>query len=274
MFGDFKITKAIESVGDETGTKNSGVAATQQTAAAGGGKFELSDVTLGVFAEDQPTHRISLGGDTMHDRPLQVDQGWILPAGAAGICEFDQPLTFSTVSIPASLLEEVGYTRAANFEAKIGAHDPLLLQMIRTIEQFDKNTPQIYKETIHRAIAAHLSQILEPTGPDEIVLIGDKRLSQAIDYIHDNIGVNLSLEDLAAQATMSPYHFARAFRKATGFSPLQFVIKERLQFARVLLSTTKLTVADIAQRCGYEDVSRFRKQFKRQFSITPAQTRK
>ncbi|MEM6987853.1 MAG: AraC family transcriptional regulator [Pseudomonadota bacterium] len=226
-----------------------------------------------MFAEDQPTHRIAIGADRLQERPLLVDQGWILPAGAAGVCEFDAPLTFSSVAISGALLDEVGFHQSADFEPMIGALDPLLLEMVRTVSQFESSTSVLYRESLHRALAAHLVHQLEPRATEALVALGDKRLQRAIDYIHDNLGSNLSLQDMARQATLSPYHFARAFKQAIGLSPLQYVIKERLLWSRVLLSTTQLTVADIALRVGYDDLSRFRKHFKRQFGVTPAQAR-
>ena len=254
-------------------SESTAITATQLSADTGGGSFELGELTLGIFDNDQPSHRIAVGSDVRQDKPLLADQGWILPSGAQGVCEFDDPLSFVSVSVSSALLAEVGFASVTDFDPHIGAHDPLLLQMVRTVAQFDDHAPRIYRESLQRALAAHLSQLLEPTTIAQARLIDDKRLRQAVDYIHDNIGSDLSLEVLAAQATLSPFHFARAFKKAMGLSPLQFVITERLKLSRVLLDTTKLTVVDIALRVGYEDVSRFRKQFKRYFDVTPTQMR-
>jgi AraC family transcriptional regulator len=77
------------------------------------------------------------------------------------------------------------------------------------------------------------------------------------------------LEDLANAAGLSAFHFARAFRAATGQSPLQYVIALRMTRAQVLLRSSQLPVAEIAYRVGYEDVSRFGQHFKRHTGATP-----
>lgn len=69
---------------------------------------------------------------------------------------------------------------------------------------------------------------------------------------------------------MGTFHFARSFKAATGVSPLQYVIRTRLETTRALLKSTKLSIAEIAHRVGYEDVSRFGQHFRRQFGMTPA----
>ena len=131
----------------------------------------------------------------------------------------------------------------------------------------------------HKRIAAlggggerHAAQIVPPRL-EEATAIDDARLQRAVAYIHDTLGQDLSLAALAKEAAMSPFHFSRAFKRATGKSPLQFVLAERLAHARLLLRTTALPIAEIAHRTGYGDVSRFSKHFKRQFGATPGAIR-
>ncbi|MEM9127890.1 MAG: helix-turn-helix transcriptional regulator, partial [Pseudomonadota bacterium] len=89
-------------------------------------------------------------------------------------------------------------------------------------------------------------------------------------YIHDNLGADLSLSAMADLAAMSATHFSKAFKKEIGVSPLQYVIAQRLELASVLLRNSHLSVAEIAWRVGYQDVSRFGQHFKRKFQMTPA----
>ena len=73
---------------------------------------------------------------------------------------------------------------------------------------------------------------------------------------------------------MSRYHFARAFAKAVGSSPLQYVIGERMELAKARLKTLHAPVSEIALGVGYEDVSRFSRHFRRHVGVTPAAFRK
>ena len=234
---------------------------------AGGGAFQLEQLTIGVFLNDQPTHQLSLGSDKRVMHPLRAQEGWVLPQGAEGLCRFDQPLDVMMVGIDGRVLSEVGLSDPSNVAPLVGTFDPLLLQMALSAEALENGTT-LYRETMQRALAAHVAQVLEPV-PEALQSIGDQRLARAVAFIHDNLATDLRLEDMADQAAMSAYHFARAFKAETGSSPLQFVISARMDAAKVLLKTTKLPVAQIAHRVGYEDLSRFGRHFKTRVGATP-----
>ncbi len=94
-------------------------------------------------------------------------------------------------------------------------------------------------------------------------------MRRAIAYIHDNIGEDLTLAAMASEAAMSRFHFARAFTRAVGISPLQYAIRHRVELAKALLRTTDLPVHLVANRVGYDDASRFARHFARHAGMTP-----
>lgn len=234
---------------------------------AGGGAFQLDRLTIGVFLNDQPMHRLSLGGDKRVIQPLTARQGWVLPQGAEGVCRFDEPLDVLMIDVDAQVLAEVGLPDPGEIDPLIGALDPLLLQMALSVEELDQGTT-LYRETMQRALAAHLAQVVAPAAV-ALQGIDDQRLSRAISYIQDNLSEDLRLEDMAQIAAMSVFHFARAFKAETGKSPLQYVITARMEAAQVLLKTTQLPVSEIAHRVGYADLSRFGRHFKTRVGTTP-----
>ncbi|WP_419909899.1 helix-turn-helix domain-containing protein [Hoeflea sp.] len=237
---------------------------------AGGGEFKLQRLTIGIFRNDQPTHRFSLGSDKSENIPLKADQGWILPPGATGICTYDVPLDVMMVEVAPRVLSEVGMEDPETVAPVVGDIDPLTFELAMGAETFNKGGT-LYRETMHRALAVRLSNILETT--ENRLQIEDVRLRRVVDYIHDNLAEDLTLQSMADLAAMSGYHFSRAFKAATGKSPLQYVIAERIALAKVLLKTTSLTVSDICYRTGYNDVSRFGQHFKRATGTTPARFR-
>ncbi|CDZ68711.1 Transcriptional regulator [Neorhizobium galegae bv. orientalis] len=234
----------------------------------GGGRFAISRLALGLFLVDQARHRIAIGSDKRLHVPLKAGEGWILPAGATGICEYDEALSFLRLEVPENLLTDVGFEHS-DFRPVVGAFDPLLAQLAHQTVSIAGHASALYRETMQLALAAHLAQILAPTQP-RLVGIDDRRLHRALDYIHENLTANLSLQDMAAEAAMSRFHFVRAFTRALGRSPLQYVIHERMELAKLLLKTTRLPISSIAARVGYEDVSRFGQRFRRQTGTTPA----
>ena len=99
--------------------------------------------------------------------------------------------------------------------------------------------------------------------------LGKRQLRQAIEYIHGHLGDDLSLASVAAQSGLSLFHFARMFKRSTGLTPHQYILRARLEQARQLLMTTARPMADVAQRVGFYDQSHFTSHFKRVFGITP-----
>lgn len=97
----------------------------------------------------------------------------------------------------------------------------------------------------------------------------DARFQRAANYIEEHLAEDVSIETLAGLAAMSPFHFARSFKRACGESPHAYLVGRRIARARILLETTKLPVAEIAWRVGYSDTSRFTALFKRALSVTP-----
>jgi len=79
---------------------------------------------------------------------------------------------------------------------------------------------------------------------------------------------------LAAVARLSPYHFARQFKVATGLPPHQYVIARRVERAQQLLRAgTDLSLAEVAAHAGFSDQSQFSRHFKRLVGVTPRQFR-
>jgi AraC family transcriptional regulator len=78
---------------------------------------------------------------------------------------------------------------------------------------------------------------------------------------------------LAAVAHLSPYHFARQFRAATGLPPHQFVIARRVERAKQLLQGGDFTLAQVAARAGFSNQSVFTQHFKRLVGVTPGRFR-
>lgn len=247
------------------------VAATAHLAPGGGG-YELPALTVGVFLTDQPDHRLSVGSDKAEHRPLKRRQGWILPAGAQGLCTFDAPLDVATVSLPLPLLSDAGATLDPEAIAPVvGDLDPLLIEMVVQAGRFEE-AGTLYAQTMALALTAQTLKALEQSAPQDAPM-DDVRLKRAARYIKEHLADDLSLDGLAAVAAMSPSHFARAFKRATGLAPLQYVIAERLEWAMALLRTTRLSVAEVAYRTGYKDVPRFAQHFKRRFGCTPGAAR-
>ena len=97
-----------------------------------------------------------------------------------------------------------------------------------------------------------------------------RRLNRTFEFIEAHIDERLSIGTLAAIAAYSPFHFARSFRLATGWSPHQYVMARRLEHARsLLIDGDSSTVESIAQRCGFVNLSHFRRLMRTRLGFLP-----
>jgi AraC family transcriptional regulator len=96
------------------------------------------------------------------------------------------------------------------------------------------------------------------------------KLRAVVEYIEDHLEDSPTLEQMAAIAHLSVYHFARQFRRSTGLPPHQYVIARRVERAKEFLHG-ELSLAEVAAHAGFSDQSQFSHHFKRLVGVTPGQ---
>jgi AraC-like DNA-binding protein len=104
-------------------------------------------------------------------------------------------------------------------------------------------------------------------GENEMIL----RVKQ---HVRDHLAEEITLDDLAAAACLSRFHFVRRFRKVAGMSPMRFVREARLDSARSLLLTTSLPHREVARRVGFADQCQLARVFRRLAGYSPSHLRR
>lgn len=142
--------------------------------------------------------------------------------------------------------------------------------------QSDSVMGQLYVESLTQVLVIHL--LRHYSSFTQSITFEDRslshtRLQQAIEYIHTHLDQDLSLVEIAEVISISPTYFASLFKRATGISPHQYVIQQRVERAKVLLSKTDLAIADIALQVGFSNQSHLTQHFKRLTGVTPKQVR-
>lgn len=123
------------------------------------------------------------------------------------------------------------------------------------------------------AVSALLIGHAFPNKADAIPKLGDLRLARAIDYIETNIGTPLRLDDIAAVAGISSYHFTRAFKASTGLTVHNYVLLRRIRRAKNLLSTSSQPLVQVAFEAGFASQSHMTDVFRSRVGVTPARFR-
>ncbi|MBP1860329.1 helix-turn-helix transcriptional regulator [Rhizobium herbae] len=155
--------------------------------------------------------------------------------------------------------------------------DPTTLQvalsLVLAVEQKERSDPLLV-EHLGMALACCVVRLLGAAP----ALIGHRMTSEnlrrVIDHIENLLGrADLSVEELAGVAHMSPFHFSREFKKAAGMAPHRFILVRRIERARLYLADGKETLSSIAYATGFSSQAHFSSVFRRLMGVTPKEYR-
>jgi AraC family transcriptional regulator len=148
-------------------------------------------------------------------------------------------------------------------------HIALVLQAASDVQSA---TEQLYAEVLTNALAVHLlhryraCQHTVPEGPNGL---SPAKLQRTITYIQAHLEQELSLTTLAALVHLSPDHFARLFKQATGQTPHQYILVCRIARAKQLLTETDMPLSTVGLEVGCADQSYFTALFRKHVTMTP-----
>lgn len=100
------------------------------------------------------------------------------------------------------------------------------------------------------------------------------KLKLSMQYIHDHIYSDLSLELLASQASLSKSTFCRYFKQLTGLSPFTYIVQQRIRKSCEALLNSESKITEIATQCGFYNISYFNRAFLQYMKCTPSEYRK
>ena len=121
---------------------------------------------------------------------------------------------------------------------------------------------------LHRMLGLLL---LNDTSPAHA---GSDRIAEAIRYMNRHLFEELSVQEVAASVSLSSSHFSRQFKAKTGYSPYEYIILRRIDKAKYLLTSTPLSVKEIAYATGYNSEENFIHSFRSNVGIAPGLFRK
>lgn len=104
--------------------------------------------------------------------------------------------------------------------------------------------------------------------------LADWQVQRVTRYMADRLGEPVSLQELADLLGFSRFHFCKAFRRATGFTPYQWLVRLRMEQARRLLRETRLSITEVAFAVAYQTPSAFTHAFRACYGLTPSEFRR
>lgn len=135
---------------------------------------------------------------------------------------------------------------------------------------------RLYLDSLGIAIATSLVQRHSAAAPGSrgrVDRLSDRRLRQVLAHIEDNIGCDLSLGDLAGVAGLSLSHFKTVFRESVGVPVHQYLIRRRVERAKMLLGEGKLPISQIALEVGFAHQSHLARHMRRLLGVSPSAIR-
>ncbi|RTE67475.1 AraC family transcriptional regulator [Amphritea opalescens] len=208
--------------------------------------------------------------------PAFQDNQWLIPESDSGTLHILFPYTAVNKVIQESFdLDPDTLELQSLFDAQSPVLQSLSELMFREMQ--DKfASGNLYMESLANAAIVHLLNSYSNKAIQRQAhsgKISPQGLQRLIRFIDEHLSQKITLDQLASQLHMSSYHFCRAFKLSSGYTPHQFVILRRTYTARQLLISSQLTPAQIAQQTGFSDQSHMNKQLRREFNMTATQIR-
>jgi AraC family transcriptional regulator len=135
----------------------------------------------------------------------------------------------------------------------------------------DMFVSMMLRELLVRSIQAETRKDLQHTSLHES---NTHRLAHVLRYIKEHLHEKIAIEALAKEAYMSEPHFYKVFKNEIGVSPVEYINTERLKLAAHLLQEPHTNVYEVCLATGFNSLSYFHRQFKRQYEVSPSEYRK
>ncbi len=234
----------------------------------GGGRFVLRDRTLVVvphtllaippflphaFACQPPTDHLAVHFDLAPDVPrFSRARGGRLPYEVRLVPELDLPLS--------SLAEPGGLVEAS---------------LIGLVQAWSRGTAanRLAAMGCLARVIAEVARPRDPAAQPPQAVREDARLRAALERMASGLEGPLTVRDCARAAGMSPTRFAHRFREHTGYAPMDYLKRLRIEHARQLLLDAALSIHAVAERCGFSDPFHFSRVFRAIDGIPPSQYR-
>ncbi len=222
-----------------------------------------------------------INGDPMHKYLVTNGEFRFYPANWQQWVRWQEHTNYLLIFLEPDLFEQVADTSLPPnafevFDKVPDIYDPLISQIGLALDtETGTENPQfstMYVESLANTLVAHLLRRYISWKPGNLVTteqISSPVMQRITEYIRSKADQTITLNELAALASMSSYHFLRVFKRSTGLTPHQYILSMRIERAKTLLLQRDFSIAEIASTLGFFDQSHFTNAFKRLVGVTP-----
>lgn len=210
------------------------------------------------------------------------DRFCLMPAGSESKWSIGSHFTFAHLYCTDRHLQAVAEQiwerspAAIQLDEKTFASDECITQLYRQFllnNDWQQRANHLTLSTASMLLLTHLVQHYSTVNwqlPTTKGGLSPAVLRRIQDYIEHHLDGALTLEELALQAELSEFHFARMFKQSTQMAPHQYVMQQRMIKAKALVCGTSQTLIEIALACGFSSASHFSHRFKHVWRVTPS----
>lgn len=188
-------------------------------------------------------------------------------------------MTFAAIALPPSMVNAILEGRAPppseTFVERRCLVEPTAYGFARAIAaELSSPGEPLYAEALSQAFVLHLlSNHGRSTGGKRLAprgKLGPGQLRAAVEWAHEHLATDVTLETLSAAAGYSPFQFSRLFKATTGVAPHQWILRLRLERAKRLIRHGGLHLAEVALATGFYDQAHLTNVFRKSLGVTPS----
>ncbi|MCK1390931.1 AraC family transcriptional regulator [Bradyrhizobium sp. 1] len=229
---------------------------------------------------------VDLWIDGRHHLTKQVNPGdtFLFDLRSNPVSEIHAPFDIIRFYISQASLDELAFDQGISRTKGLispgqGVYDRVMYglanALLDQVERADERST-LFIDHVALAFYAHVMRAYgNATLPDAPVSGGLSpwQLRRVIDFISAHLDGDPTIAELARECALSPGYFARAFRRTTGITPHQWLVRKRVERAKALLLAGTLGLAEIAFMCGFVDQSHFTRVFTKLEGDSPGRWR-
>lgn len=206
----------------------------------------------------------------------------ICPEGITHRCNWEATSRFMILAMEPELLKQMGqdWMNPDQIELipRFSTGEDVLMHGILTRFREELEAGEIGNylliDSLKIALAIHLLQRYSTTKPKPAEAnngLSKAKLQQVKEYINEHLVQDLKLNEIAAIAQLSPYHFSRLFKESMGVTLHQYILQRRIEKAKYLLQYNQFSISEVATKTGFFDQSHLTRYFRQIVGVTPKQ---